>query len=179
MAIDCKVGRQNMEHTGKQRELNGYTKIPNDILDAMAGVRISGEEGQCLWLILRKIYGWHKEADWISNSQFVKVTGINKQNVNRAIQKLAKKNMVIKKDYNSKSVYSLQKDVQKWEASSKKITRPVIQNDYASNPKRLEAVIQNEPHKSIITKETITKENPSDFEKALGVTIERVIKTID
>ena len=177
MAIERNVSRQDRDHFSKQRE--GYTKIPNNILEALTGIRISGEEGQCLWLILRKTYGWHKQEDWISNSQFVKVTGINKQNVNRAIQKLAKKNMVIKKDYNNRPVYSLQQDVQKWEASSKKITKSVIQNDYASNQKRLEAVIQNEPHKSIITKETITKENPSDFEKALGVTIEGVIKTID
>ena len=177
MAIERNVSRQDRDYFSKQHE--GYTKIPNNILEALTRIRISGEEGQCLWLILRKTYGWHKQEDWISNSQFVKMTGINKQNVNRAIQKLAKKNMVIKKDYNNRSVYSLQQDVQKWEASSKKITKSVIQNDYASNQKRLEAVIQNDEHKSIITKETITKENPSDFEKALGVTIEGVIKTID
>ena len=179
MAIDCNVRRQNMEQTDKQHGLNGYTKIPNDILETMARIRVSGEEGQCLWLILRKTYGWHKDEDWISNSQFAKTTGIKKQSINRAILKLIKKNIVSQKAYKGRSVYGLGKDTEKWVASAKKLTSVVSQNADTSKPKSLEVVSQNAAHKRNYTKETITKENPSDFEKALGVDIEGVIKTVD
>ena len=174
MAIERNVS----EHFNKH-ERNGFTKIPNETIEALTKIRISGEEGQCLWLILRKTYGWHKDEDWISNSQFAKTTGIKKQSINRAILKLIKKNIVSQKAYKGRSVYGLGKDTEKWVASAKKLTSVVSQNADTSKPKSLEVVSQNAAHKRNYTKETVTKENPSDFEKALGVTIEGVIKTID
>ena len=40
---------------------NGYTSIANDIVEALAGIRIPGEARQCLDVILRKTYGWNKK----------------------------------------------------------------------------------------------------------------------
>lgn len=77
---------------------NGYTKIANEILDALIKFRVPGEQMQCLLLILRKTYGFNKKEDVISNSQFVSETGLNKSNVCRAIKHLTLKNIVIKKD---------------------------------------------------------------------------------
>jgi len=172
------IERNILEHFDKH-EQNGFTKIPNNIVEALTKIRVSGEEGQCLWVILRKTYGWHKDEDWISNSQFAKTTGIKKQSINRAILKLIKKNIVSQKAYKSKSVYSIEKDTNKWVASAKKLTSAVSQNADTSKLKSLEVVSQNAAHKINYTKETITKENLSNFEKALGVNIEGVIKTVD
>lgn len=139
--------------------LRPYTGVPNAIMNALIANRISGEESQCLWLILRKTFGWHKKEDWIANSQFVAATGIKKQNVNRALHKLIEKNIVIKNDYQGRPIYSLEKDASKWIRSSKKITKTVVSNDSLSNQKRLKVVINNDGHKRNFTKETITKEN--------------------
>ena len=179
MAIDCNVWRQNMEHTDKQHELNGYTKAPNDILEALSRIRISGEENQCVWFILRKTYGWHKKEDWISNSQFVEGTGISRQNVNRTLKKLMQEGIVVKNDYKYRLSYSIQKDPKKWKMSSKQTTKIVVRNDSDCSQKQPSDVVNLEAHKINYTKETITKENPSDFEEALGVKIEGVIKTMD
>ena len=76
---------------------NGYTAIANEIMEALAHYRIPGEQRQVLDVIIRKTYGFNKKADMISNSQFVRATGLKKQTVHRAIKGLILKN-VIKKD---------------------------------------------------------------------------------
>ena len=123
---------------------NGHTSISDELLDAIIAIRLSGEESQCFWLIVRKTYGWKKKEDWISLSQFVKATGINKGNVGRALRKLLAKNMVVKKDYRYGVSYGIQKNYKKWKPLSKKTT---------GSQKRLKV-----SSKKTTTIETITKE---------------------
>ena len=49
---------------------DGYVAIANEIMDALAHIRIPGEARQVLDVILRKTYGWKKKEDEISLSQF-------------------------------------------------------------------------------------------------------------
>ena len=142
---------------------NGHTDIANEIIEALAGIRISGEEWQILCVVFRKTYGWHKKEDWISLFQFQEMTGLKKPNIIRAIKKLLSKGIIIKKDNAKPSIikkdnaygasYGFQKDYSKWRALSKKITQPssVIKNDNRALSKM------------IPTKESsITKENKKE-----------------
>ncbi len=130
-----------------QRE-NGHVDIANEIMEALAGIRISGEEWQCLCVIFRKTYGWHKKEDWISLSQFNLLTKLKKPNTLRAIKKLSlKKVVIIKNDNRHKPKYKFNKNYDQWKPLSKKIT--VINNDKRSLSKM------------IPTKENYTKENYS------------------
>jgi phage replication O-like protein O len=133
-----------------QRE-NGHVDIANEIMEALAGIRISGEEWQCLCVIFRKTYGWHKKEDWISLSQFNLLTKLKKPNILRAIKKLSlKKVVVIKNDNRHKPKYKFNKNYEHWKPLSKKITsKSVIKNDKRSLSKM------------IPTKENYTKENYS------------------
>jgi len=137
---------------------NGYTKIANELLDALARIRLSGEETQVFMVILRKTYGFKKKSDKITLSQFTKLTGINRQNVYRAIKKLVDKNIVIKKDYSRLVSYEIQKDYSKWRPLSKKIT--VINIDSSCNQKRFGVSSKKitPSTKETNTKETNTKE---------------------
>ena len=136
---------------------NGYTKIANELLDAYSAIRLSGEENQVFWTIVRKTYGFNKKEDSISLSQFCLATGLIKQNVCRALSKLIKKNIVIKIDKSNITKYRIQKDYTKWLPLSKlirlsKLITPIIKIDK-------ESVINIETHKrQRDTKETITKE---------------------
>jgi len=115
---------------------NGHIKIANDIWDALAKIRISGEEWQVLNVILRKTYGWNKKQDHISLSQFVLATGLKKPNIVRARQKLlSKKIIVIKKDNQLNVIYRFNKDFDSWKPLSKKIT--VIKKDNTSLSKKI------------------------------------------
>lgn len=139
---------------------NGYTMIANELLEAISRRLLSGDEHRVFWTILRKTYGFKKKLDQISLSQFVLATGINKQNVCRALSKLIKKNMIIKIDNKLMRSYSIQKNYTTWKPLSKQITlskqiKSVIQIDNKTLSKQITT-------KERDTKETITKENKED-----------------
>ena len=73
---------------------DGYTKLANELLDALCHTRIPGEPMQIFLTILRKTYGFGKKSDRIPLSQFVEATGITKTHVSRAIAKLAEMNII-------------------------------------------------------------------------------------
>lgn len=105
-----------------------FTKISNELLEAKARIRISGEENQIWEVILRQTYGFRKKSDVISLSQFTLKTGMVKPSVCRAINNLSKKNM-INKIANAHSVsYSIQKDYTKWKPLTKMLTVNNIAN---------------------------------------------------
>jgi phage replication O-like protein O len=109
---------------------NGYIRIANKIWQELRKIRIPGEAMQILMVIIEETYGWSKKEAMIKNKTFVEKTGINKQNVNRAISKLIGINIikVIKKDYNVAPTYCFNKDYDTW--------LKVIKKDY-SNQKGL------------------------------------------
>jgi phage replication O-like protein O len=75
---------------------NGYTRIANELLDALMRTNFSAYQSRVLWVILRKTYGFNKKEDWISTSQIVEATGLDKGNVCRARRELIERRVVIK-----------------------------------------------------------------------------------
>lgn len=145
---------------------NGYTMIANELLEAISRKLLSGDEHRLFWTILRKTYGFKKKLDQISLSQFVLATGINKQNVCRALSKLIKKNMIIRIDNKLSRSYSIQKDYTIWKPLSKQITlskqiKDVIQIDNKTLSKQ--STTKERDTKEIITKEYIYPQNFEDF----------------
>lgn len=67
---------------------HGYTRIANEVLEALARTRIPGEARQVLDFIIRKTYGFHKKQDLISVSQIAKATGLDPRAVVRAKNRL-------------------------------------------------------------------------------------------
>ena len=82
-----------MENKTPQLE-DGYTKIANEILEALAKLMPGLTEGQIIYAILRKTYGWHKKEDKISISQLVEMTGKSKRMIIYALQNLEAKKIV-------------------------------------------------------------------------------------
>lgn len=129
-------------------EQDGFTKIPNDILEEMARSRIFTEKARVFFVILRKTSGWNKEQDWIALSQFVKMTGIDKPNVCRALRALQRNRIVVKTD----NKYRINGIPAQWVALSK-LTR-IINKDNGDYQER-----QFELSDSTHTKEPKTKNN--------------------
>ena len=133
---------------------NGYTKIANEIYDALCKIRIPGEAHQILHVVIRKTYGFNKKQDWIALSQFCLMTGLKRPNVCRAINKLKIMNIiiVIQKDNGDIRLYRFNKDFDTWKPLSKKITLS----------KKIMSVIQKDNEalsKKIHTKDNTTKDN--------------------
>lgn len=112
---------------------DGYTRIANEIMDALARIRIPGEARQVLDVILRKTYGWNKRTDRISLSQFVEGTGLSKVHISQAIDKLINLNLIItekgkgsitEKGKAISYIYEFNKDFDSWQPLPKKVTLP-------------------------------------------------------
>jgi phage replication O-like protein O len=73
---------------------NGHIDIANEIAEALARTNLSAYQSRILWALWRKTWGWHKKEDWISNSQFVEMTGMAKGHVARTIKALIMRNIV-------------------------------------------------------------------------------------
>jgi phage replication O-like protein O len=124
---------------------NGYTKIANELLEALARIRISGEANQILLVILRKTYGFNKTEDAISLSQFHLFTGIKKPSITRAIRKLEELNIINRKANGAIKIYQLNKDYSTWRPLPKKIT--VNNNDKAFNKNDNKCLPKSYPQK--------------------------------
>lgn len=133
---------------------HGYTKIANELLEALIKIRVPGEAMQVLLKVIRQTYGYNKKEDDISLSQFCLATGMKKPNCVRAINKAIALNVIIKKDNGSIARYRFNKDYSTWKPLSKKITlskkiMSVIKKDNKSLSKKI-------PTKEI--KDNVTKE---------------------
>ncbi|WP_084288457.1 replication protein [Desulfovermiculus halophilus] len=51
---------------------NGYTRLANELLEALARTRLAGQEYQAVLAIVRKTYGFGKKSDKISYGQLSK-----------------------------------------------------------------------------------------------------------
>ena len=84
------------DHVPSPQLDDGYTKIANELLEAIARLRISSIQFSVLMAVIRKTYGFNKKTDDIGLSQLVKMTGIDKANVSRAVRALAEMRILVR-----------------------------------------------------------------------------------
>ena len=137
---------------------NGFTPIANEVMEALCGIRISGEARQCLDVIIRKTYGFQKKEDKISLSQFYLLTKMSKGSICRSLLKLAEMNLIINKKVNDNiTSYRFNKDFDTWKPLTKKITINKKVNDHSQKSK---SPLTKKRHTiDTLTKDTITIEN--------------------
>lgn len=101
----------------------GYTKIANEILEALSLINLSAYEWRVLIFIIRKTYGFHKKTDWISLSQFKKALSIRRRHIHRALKSLSSKQVIITyRGDRFKISYGFQKNYSKWSKSPRRVT---------------------------------------------------------
>lgn len=150
---------------------NGHIDLANEIADHLMQIRIPGEERQIFDCIMRQTWGYcrlrggkpykdkrglwvKKKWDAISQTQFERLTGINRRRVWKLIQGLLDKNLIVKNDDGFICKYRIQKDWEKWKLSSKKVTVGETVVKKGDDP-----VVKNDAHKRKGTKEK-RKEQP-------------------
>ena len=130
---------------------DGHVDIANEIVEYLAKYRLSGQEWQVIWVILRKTWGWHKKKDRLSLGYIAKMTLMKRPAVSRAINKLVDKG-VIKKDNSYINIYMFNKDFETW--------KTVIRKDTMVS-KKITGVIKKD-NKTVIKKDTTTKQNTKE-----------------
>lgn len=82
---------------------NGYTRIANELLEAIILFPFTGAQYKLILALIRKTYGFHKKEDVVSHGQYVAMTGLNRRTVQRELKKLQGMNVfnsrAIKKDW--------------------------------------------------------------------------------
>lgn len=73
---------------------NGYTRISNELLDAIIAIDAPGSAIKVFLFIIRKTYGYGKKEDRISVSQIVKATTITERRVWESLAWLKDHNMI-------------------------------------------------------------------------------------
>lgn len=138
-----------------QRE-NGHVDIANEVLEALARFRLSGNEWQVLCVILRKTYGWQKKRDKISLSQISRMTGLSRSHVVHTVAKLRNRG-VAKISNTNITTYEFNKNYHEWKVLPKKATP--LPKQSMGVAQTVNGVLPKQSHtKDTITKDTITKE---------------------
>lgn len=103
---------------------DGYTKLANEILEKLGKLYLRPNQWQILMCIFRRVYGFHKKEDYITNSQLVSDTSLSKEVVSRSITDMVARNILTRDN----KIIGFQKDWEKWQlpeqSTPKKLTNP-------------------------------------------------------
>lgn len=67
---------------------DGYTRVANELLEAIAGADLTARQLKVMIAVIRKTYGFQKKSDRIADIQIAEITGLSRQNVNKAKKEL-------------------------------------------------------------------------------------------
>ena len=71
---------------------DGYTRIANELLESIASADLTARQIKLLLAYVRKTYGFNKKSDRIADEQIAELTGLSRQNVNKAKKELISMN---------------------------------------------------------------------------------------
>jgi phage replication O-like protein O len=98
---------------------NGYTRIANELLEALASHSLTGNDLKIVLAIMRKTYGFQKKRDTISFNQLSVMTGILRRNVIRTVNGLVERKILdsVKGDTRKPSSIGINKNYSVWQDS--------------------------------------------------------------
>ena len=92
---------------------NGYTRIANELLEAIASADLTARQLKLMLAYVRKTYGFNKKMDRIADEQISQLTGLSRQNVNKVKKELISMNCLIVEG----SQIGINKEVSAWRFS--------------------------------------------------------------
>ena len=98
---------------------NGHLRMATELVLVFCIYRLSGQEWQVLWVILRKTWGWNKKKDRISLSQISELTSMNRPGVVRILNKLIKRGVLKKENSAGINAYTFNKNYEEWQGMTK------------------------------------------------------------
>lgn len=122
-AVVYQLEDKRAEYMGVPQVEDGFTKIANELFDAILQFDFSGRQLKVAMAIIRKTYGYNKTVDELSISQIADMTGISRGNVCQAVNMLSEMNIVVKSNGKHANTLSLNKHYKEWIAVPKSGTK--------------------------------------------------------
>ena len=111
---------------------NGYTRIANELLEALAATPMADADRRVLLYVLRQTYGYGRKEVYIKQRTIAEVVDLTEFQVSRSLARLRERNVLAK---NGKKI-GIQKRYQRWR-NLPKLTSSKIQRRYANLDKQL------------------------------------------
>lgn len=134
---------------------NGYTRIANELLDAMIAARLTARQWAVVMAVIRKTYGFNKKHDDIGLGQLASMTGIDKANLSRAVRELSDRNIISRSAGDHGHNLGINKNFSQWGLSK---GQPVA--DSATRCQKSNPLVADSATPPVAERAT-TKDNPS------------------
>ncbi|EAA3915668.1 replication protein [Salmonella enterica subsp. enterica] len=136
---------------------DGYTRFANELLEAIASADLTARQLKVMLAYVRKTYGFNKKTDRIADEQIAQLTGLSRQNVNKAKKELISMNCL----FMDGNKIGVNREVSAWQFSKCLQVSNFVSRLETKNVSKLETlnVSKLETHKrhSLKTKENINK----------------------
>lgn len=133
---------------------DGYTRIANELLDAILRYPFSKRELNIVLAVIRKTYGFNKKADDMTLTQLADLTGMHLPHVSEAVAALSGKNVLLKREGKYGYVLGLNKKHSTWNAYRNGNVTETVSGGYRNGNNGL-------PKREHSVTETVnTKDNP-------------------
>lgn len=136
---------------------DGYTRFANELLEAIASADLTARQLKVMLAYVRKTYGFNKKTDRIADEQIAQLTGLSRQNVNKAKKELISMNCL----FMDENQIGVNREVSAWQFSKCLQVSNFVSKLETKNVSKLETlnVSKLETHKrhSLKTKENINK----------------------
>lgn len=136
---------------------DGYTRFANELLEAIASADLTARQLKVMLAYVRKTYGFNKKTDRIADEQISQLTGLSRQNVNKAKKELISMNCL----FMDGNQIGVNREVSAWQFSKCLQVSNFVSKLETKNVSKLETlnVSKLETHKrhSLKTKENINK----------------------
>lgn len=129
---------------------DGYTRIANDLFEAVMCADLTARQLKVVMAIIRKTYGFGKKIDRITNTQIAEMTGIHHTHVCKAKNEMIAMNIVV----SSGNKIGINKDFTEWNFNISQVSETLAK----SANKTLAKTANSHKPSQLNTKETITKE---------------------
>jgi phage replication O-like protein O len=137
---------------------DGYTRFANELLEAIASADLTARQLKVMLAYIRKTYGFNKKTDRIADEQIAQLTGLSRQNVNKAKKELISMNCLFMDGYQ----IGVNKEVSAWQFSkclqvSNLVSKLETQNVSSLETSRVSKLETHKRHSLKTTKDNINK----------------------
>ena len=96
---------------------HGFTRLADELLEALIRFDFTKRQYKVLLAVIRKTYGFQKKEDDMTAQQLADMTGLDRANVTRTLNELAKLRVLHKRPGRYGQVLGVNKDYESWQKS--------------------------------------------------------------